>query len=323
MADWVPGPLDAITDVPGIRVGHWTNRRAATGCTVVRCETCTFAAVDARGGAPGTRETDVLNGANMVRKCHAILLTGGSAFGLGAATGVMRYLREQDTGLETAGGRVPIVSGAVIFDLAIGRGDAWPGDEEGYEAAKRAKRGRVEQGPVGAGTGATTAKLLGPERRLAGGLGTASLVGPRGLVVGALVVTNPVGNVYDPGSGHLLAGPRGDEPGTMLDLPEVLERRGALAAEAAAAAQAGQNTTLVVVATNAALPHEAVQRLAYHAQDGLARCIVPAHTFGDGDTAFAVAMGELAATPEDAIIAGTLATAAVERAIVRSVGWKA
>lgn len=312
--DWEAGKLDAITDVAGIRVGHWTGRRAATGCTVVLCEESMFVAVDARGGAPGTRETDVLATANLVRKAHAIVLAGGSAFGLAAATGVMRFLREHDVGFESTAGKVPIVSGAVIFDLGAGKGDrVFPGEEDGYAAALRARRGRVLEGSVGAGAGATVAKMLGNERRIKGGVGTASLVGPRGIVVGALAVTNAVGSIFDPTEGRLLAGPRGDEPGTFVPLPEALHlRRAKLDA-------LSENTTLVVVATNAALPHEQLQRIAYQAHDGMARAIVPAHTLADGDVAFAIAMGQLDPQPDDALTAGLMTVPAVERAVVRSV----
>ncbi len=309
---WEPGRYDAITDVPGIRVGHWTDRRAATGCTVVLCEGSVSAAVDARGGAPGTRETDVLQGANIVRRCDAVVLTGGSAFGLASAGGVMRWGREHDIGFQTTAGRVPIVSAAVIFDLAIGRADAFPGEAEGYLAARAAKSGRISQGSVGAGTGATVAKMLGNDARWKGGVGSASVVGPRGLVVGAIAVVNAAGNIYDADSGALVAGPR-DTDGTMLGVPAALRRRreqmDALI----------ENTTLVCVATNARLEHGATQRMAYQAHDGLARTIFPCHTFGDGDVAFAISLGTLDGAPEDAMIAGTLAVVAVERAVLKAV----
>lgn len=313
---WASGPRDAITDIPGIRVGHWSDRRAATGCTVILTEKSTAAAVDARGGAPGTRETDVLQPANIVRRCDAIVFAGGSAFGLAAATGVMRWCAEQGAGFETTAGRVPIVSAAVIFDRGVGRSDAFPGDAEGYAAARAARGGRVAQGSVGAGTGATVAKLLGIEGRLKAGLGTASVVGPRGLLVAALVVTNAVGHVYDPATGALIAGPR--DGGRMVPLAEALERRRAQM-EALAAGPALENTTLVCVATNASLDHHALQRITYQAHDGLARAIVPCHTFADGDVAFAVAMGSLEAGAEDALIVGAMAVHAVERAVVKSV----
>lgn len=315
VSDWQPGRWNAITDVPGIRVGHWTDRRGATGCTVIRCEAALSAAVDARGGAPGTRETDVLAGPNLVRTAHAICLSGGSAFGLAAATGVVRRLEEEAIGFDTAAGRVPIVPAAVIFDLAIGRAGARPGDEEGYVATARSRKGRVAEGSVGAGTGATVAKLLGNEGRLKGGVGTASIVGPRGIIVGALVVCNAVGNILDPGSGRLIAGPLAG--GRVLGLAEVLARRGE--AVDALVAPAAENTTLVVVATNAALPHDRLQRLAYQAHDGLARVINPCHTSGDGDVSFALSMGGVETQADDGLVAGILVVEAVARATMRSV----
>ncbi len=308
---WRAGRNDAITDVPGVTVGHFTDRKAATGCTVILAPTTIFAAVDVRGGAPGTRETDVLSPANIVRRCHAILLTGGSAFGLAAASGVVRYLAERGVGFETSAGPVPIVPGAVIFDLGIGQPGAFPGEAEGYRAALRAKSGRVAQGSIGAGTGATVAKLLGEAGRLKGGFGTASLVTPRGLIVGAVAVTNAVGNIIDPATGALVAGPLLN--GRMLAVAEALATR---TAEMDAFIE---NTTLVCVATNATLDHHAVQRLAYQAHDGMARAISPVHTFGDGDVAFALTTGQLEARPEDSMLAGAMAAAAVELAILASV----
>jgi L-aminopeptidase/D-esterase-like protein len=328
MSTWQPGPRNAITDVPGIRVGHYTDRRAATGCTVILCPTAHAAVVDARGGAPGTRETDVLGLANLVRTCHAIVFAGGSAFGLAAAEGVMRWCSEHGIGVPTTKRPVPIVPAAVIYDLALGDPHAFPGAHEGYLAAVRARRGAVAEGSTGAGTGATVAKLLGPERALKGGLGTASLAGPRGFIVGALVVTNALGAVFDPATGDCLAAPRGDRPGELLGLPAVFERRTAAMdalmanpGQPAEAAPAGalENTTLICVATNARLePHE-LQRLAIHAHDGFARCVVPAHTRGDGDIAFALSMGECPATADDLYLLGALTSAAVETAILRAI----
>lgn len=307
-----PGPKDAITDVPGIRVGHWTDRRGGTGCTVILCEDSAAGAVDARGGAPGTRETDVLSGRNLVRKAHAIALCGGSAFGLAAGDGVMRYLAEKDIGFPTTAGKVPIVSGAVLYDLPTGRSDAYPGADAGYRAAARATSGRVEQGTVGAGTGATVGKLLGHEWATKGGMGTASVVGPRGIVVGAIVANNASGNVLDPVSGRILAGVR-RESGGFVPLAETIARR---------TEQLDlqlQNTVLVCVATNASLDHHQLERIAIQAHDGIARTVLPAHTFGDGDVAFAVAMGKLEVQPYDALTVGVLAVQAVETALVRSV----
>lgn len=307
-----PGRHDAITDVPGVRVGHWTDRRGATGCTAILFEGAPLAAVDARGGAPGTRETDVLAGPNLVRRCDAIVFAGGSAFGLAAASGVTRWCADHGIGFDTTIRRVPIVVSAVVFDLALGDPGAAPGDPQGYRAAAAAKRGRVATGSVGAGTGATVAKLLGPERRVKGGLGTASLTGPHGIVVGALVVVNAVGLVTDPATGELVAGPF-DDDGSMLDLDAVLARR------PPRPESPSENTTLVCVATNAPLDHPALQRLTYQAHNGLARVIQPVHTLGDGDIAFAVALPALDASPDDAMLAGVMAVRTVERAVLRAI----
>lgn len=326
MTAWLHGPRNAITDVPGIRVGHYTDRRAATGCTVILCPRAHAAAVDVRGGAPGTRETEVLGLANLVRTCHAVVFAGGSAFGLAAAEGAMRWCAEHDIGVPTTRRRIPIVTAAVIYDLALGDASAFPGAHEGYLAAIRARRGAVPEGSVGAGTGATVAKLLGPDRALKGGLGTASLLGPRGYVVGALAVTNAVGAVFDPGTGECVAGPRGDAPGEFVSLPEALEQRTAamealLQADSAAPGGADplENTTLLCVAVNARLEPHQLQRLAIHAHDGFARCVVPAHTRGDGDIAYALAMGPLEAPEDDLLLLGAMTAAAVETAVLRSV----
>ena len=311
-AAWTAGRNNAITDVPGIRVGHWTDRKAATGCTVVLCESARAVAVDTRGGAPGTRETDVLGGPNIVRNAHAVVLSGGSAFGLASADGVMRWCEEHSIGFPTRQRRIPIVSAAVLYDLGVGSALAAPNADAGYAAAKRAKAGRVAEGNVGAGTGASVAKLLGPDRALKGGLGSASVVGPRGLIVGAIVATNAGGLVFDPDTGELVAGPRG-EAGGFVSLAETLERR------TAAMDAMLENTTLVCIATNASLAHHQLQRIAIHAHDGLARVIVPAHTFSDGDTVFAIGMGGVEPTDDDPLLVGMLAMRAVEQALLRSV----
>jgi L-aminopeptidase/D-esterase-like protein len=310
--EWRPGPKNAITDVAGIRVGHWTDRRRATGCTVIRCETAVAAAVDTRGGAPGTRETDVLGLSNLVRTCHAIVLTGGSAFGLASATGVMRSLSEQGVGFETAHGHIPIVPAAVLYDLGVGDARAFPGEEAGYLAARGARGGRVAEGSVGAGTGATVAKLLGPDHQLKGGVGTASCLGPRGIVVGAIVVTNAAGSIYDPETGACIAGPR-DGNGGFVPLPAALAER------TVRVDRLLENTTLIVVGTNATLEPHHLHRVAIHAHDGLARVVQPAHTFADGDVAFAVSVGGIEARADDVLTVGALAAHAVEQALLRSV----
>ena len=309
---WTSGPRNAITDIAGIRVGHATDRKGKTGCTVVLCEKALCAAADIRGGAPGTRETNVLDPANVVRTCHAVLLAGGSAFGLAAADGVMRWLAEHDIGVATTKRKVPIVTGAVLYELGIGDPEAHPSADDGYAAAARATHGRVAEGSVGVGTAATVAKLLGPERAIKGGVGTASVAGPRGLIAGAIVATNAAGSLFDPGTGELVAGPRG-ESGRFIGLPGTLARR-THKMEALL-----ENTTLVCVATNATLDHHQAQRLAIQAHDGLARVVMPAHTFADGDSTVAIVMGGIEPTDDDALIVGALAVHAVEQALLRSI----
>ncbi|MCJ7510623.1 MAG: P1 family peptidase [Dehalococcoidia bacterium] len=303
---------DAITAIPGLSVGHWTDRRAATGCTVVLCEGGAVAAVDVRGGAPGTRETDLLRPGNLVERVHAVLLSGGSAFGLDAAAGVMRYLEEQGVGFPTPGGLVPIVVGAVLYDLSIGRSDVRPDAAAGYAACQAAKGGRISQGSVGAGSGATVGKVLGMERAVKGGIGTASEGAVGDIIVGALVAVSCLGEVVDPDSGRILAGPR-DEKGGFLSTLDILRRR-----PASALAGGFTNSIIGVVATNARLNRVQAYRLAVMAHDGLARAVRPAHTLVDGDAFFALATGATEAAA-DLTALGALAARAVERAIVRAV----
>lgn len=306
--------LDAITDVPGIRVGHWTDRRAATGCTVVLCPPeGAVGGCDVRGGAPGTRETDLLRPGMLIERIHAVVLTGGSAFGLDAACGVMRYLEEQRIGYPFGKSYVPIVPAAVLFDLGIGRADVRPTAESGYRAARAAKSGRVAQGSVGAGTGATVAKAAGMKRCLKSGLGTACEHGPGGLLAGALAAVNAGGDIVDPDRGRAIAAPRADQPGAFLDTLELI-RSGS-----ARGPQPGQNTTVAVVATSARLTKEQANRLASVAHDGFARTIRPAHTRGDGDTVFVLATGERELDGAGYRALEVVAVRAVERAIVRGV----
>ena len=304
-------PLDAITAVSGLSVGHWTNRRAATGCTVVLSEGGAVAAVDVRGGAPGTRETDVLRPGNLVDRVNAVLLSGGSAFGLDAATGVMRFLEERGVGVPTPGGPVPIVVGAVLYDLSIGRADVRPGADAGYSACQAARPGRFAQGSVGAGTGATVAKAAGPTRAVKGGIGSAAEGLPGGTVVGALVSVNCFGEVVDPDSGRVLAGPR-DREGGFAPTLELLRLRSLVLPFGA------MNSTIGVVATNARLTRDQAYRLAVVAHDGLARAVRPAHTLVDGDVFFVVTTGARDQAP-DMIALSALAARAVERAIVRAI----
>jgi len=286
----------SIVDVPGLRVGHYTLSERLTGCSVVLAPDGAVGAVDVRGAAPGTRETDLLDPANLVDKVHAVLLSGGSAFGLDAATGVVRWLDEQGIGFETGYGRVPIVPAAVLFDLPVVReGDnptARPNAEAGYAACEAASTAPPAAGNVGAGAGACVGKLFGLNRCMKGGIGNASVrVGP--WVVGALVACNAVGDVIDPGTGQILAGARTVDGQNLLDT-----QRAFLQGERGNRPLPGTNTTIGVVATNAMLTKAQAKRLAMSAHDGLARSIRPAHTTLDGDTLFALATGTETSTPD-------------------------
>jgi L-aminopeptidase/D-esterase-like protein len=299
----------AITDVPGIRVGHWTDRRAITGCTVVLPDRPCVAGVDVRGGAPGTRETDLLRPGNLVQRVHGVVLAGGSAYGLAAADGVMRYLAGRGAGFTFGGAVVPIVPAAILYDLGIGRDDRWPDADAGYRAAAAA-RATCAEGSVGAGAGATIGKALGPEHAMKGGIGTASETASNGVISGALAAVNASGNVIDPATGRTIAGPL--ERGYIADTTEVLRSGRAWRPE-----MPGANTVLVVVATNLVLTKEQANRLATICHDGLARAVRPAHTPGDGDIVFTLATGDLPMHDGDYRVLEAIATRAVERAIVR------
>jgi L-aminopeptidase/D-esterase-like protein len=303
---------NAIIDIQGIKVGHYTDKKAVTGCTVILCEAGAVAGVDIRGSAPGTRETDLLRPMNLVDKIHAIVISGGSAFGLDAAGGVMRYLEEQDIGYKTPVARVPIVSAAIIFDLSIGNPKIRPGFEEGYKACQTASDKEVSEGCVGAGTGATVGKALGIEKATKSGLGTASCKIGDDIIVAALVVVNAIGDVINPKTGKILAGPRSQDNKCFHNTTELLSqgiysyRQNSLPT----------NTTIGVVATNACLNKEQVNKLAQMAQDGLARAINPSHTMHDGDTIFALSSGDKIS---DITILGSLAAEVVSNAIIRAV----
>ena len=304
---------NAVTDVEGIEVGHWTDLEAATGCTVILCRQGAVGGVDVRGSAPGTRETDLLRPMNLVQHAHAVLLTGGSAYGLDAAGGVMRWMEERGFGFNVGVGVVPLVASAVLFDLTIGRPDVRPGSNAGYAACQSANNGPVTEGCVGAGTGATVGKLLGPPFATKSGLGTAARRIAGELTVGAIVVVNAFGDVVDPGTGEVMAGPRdpggqgfvntmerlhGDLSQTMLGFPS--------------------NTTLAVVATDATLTKEGANKMAQMAHDGLAQVIRPVHTMLDGDTIFALATGQREA-PVDMSAIGAIAASVLAEAVVRAV----
>ena len=305
---------DGITHVPGIRVGHYTDREAATGCTVVLCLDGAVGGVDVRGSAPGTRETDLLRPMNMVSEAHAILLSGGSAFGLDAASGVVRYLEEKGIGIQVGGVRIPIVPAAILFDLGVGAHDTRPGPREGYMACESASSGPVAEGSVGAGTGATVAKLLGKERAVKGGIGTASVDLGQGLIVGAIVAVNALGGVFEPDTGRLVAGPLWNGGPEMHDPMEVVTSPG----YSGGAGTSLSNTSIGVVATNAILSKEQANKLASVAHDGLAMAVRPAHTMSDGDTMFALATGTFDLSFEmNRVLAA--AVLCVSRAIVRAV----
>jgi L-aminopeptidase/D-esterase-like protein len=310
----------SFTDVGGVGVGHFTDVRRPTGCTVVLAEAGAVAGVDVRGGAPGTRETDLLAPVNTVDRVHAVVLAGGSAFGLDAATGVMRYLEERGVGLEVGSSRVPIVPAAVLFDLALGDPRFRPDADAGYEAARTASEAPVVEGSVGAGAGATVGKLFGPDRAMKSGLGSAAVSLDGGLVVGALVVVNALGDVVDPESGRLVAGVRTADGRAGRGTLESL-----LAGDRPAMPLTGKSTTIGVVATNAALSKVEATKVAQMAHDGLARTIRPVHTPWDGDTLFALSTGGMR-VEQAAFLVGILAAMAVERAVVRAaraaVGWR-
>lgn len=304
---------NAITDVPGIKVGHATNREALTGCTVVLCEGGAVGGVDQRGGAPGTRETDSMQPMHLVQKAHAVVLAGGSAFGLEAATGVMRYLEERGIGYDTLVARVPIVPAAILFDLAIGDPSVRPDAAMGYAACQTANGGPVAEGNVGAGTGATLGKIMGMGQAMKAGLGTASIDLGQGLVVGAIVAVNAFGDVIDPQTGQILAGARPPDGQGFADTLTVMK---SLAGQTSLKFAVLENTVIGVVATNARLNKEEVNKVAQMAHDGLARTVRPAHTMFDGDTSFALATGGIEA---DVNIVGAFAVEVMAEAIVRAV----
>jgi L-aminopeptidase/D-esterase-like protein len=290
----MPARQDDICDVPGILVGHETNLEAGTGCTVIRCAWPALGAVDVRGGAPATRETDLLHPLCMMREVHAILLTGGSAFGLDAATGVMRVLEEKGIGFDTSVARVPIVPAAALFDLGLGRADVRPDAAAGARAARAANSGPVPQGCVGAGTGATVGKLGGPALAMKGGLGSASAELSDGHRIGALAAVNALGDIYDPATGRIVAGARASDGHGWLVDKQPREESAMLGAEQRFP---GAHTTLAVVATDAPFSKAELAKLAQMAHDGLALAIRPVHTPFDGDVIFALSTARTDASP--------------------------
>lgn len=300
-----------LTAVEGLKVGHVTLSERPTGCTVVLAESGAVAGVDVRGSAPGTRETDLLSPVNTVQEVHAIVLSGGSAFGLDAASGVVRWLEERGIGFPTGVARVPIVPAAILFDLGIGNGRIRPDASCGYKAAEQASTRPVEEGSVGAGAGATVGKLHGRSRAMKGGIGSAAVRLPDGLVVAALMAVNAVGDVIDPATGQVIAGVRGEDGRTLVDARTLLR-------QGRHRTRIGGNTTIGVVATNATLTKAQATKVAQMAHDGLARAIVPSHTPADGDTIFALATGARGGEP-DVLLIGALAADVTAEAVLRAV----
>jgi len=344
-----------ITAVAGLQLGHHTLSARATGCTVVIARDGAVGGVDVRGGSPGTREIALLDPVNEVAVVHAVVLSGGSAFGLSVSDGVMRYIDEQDVGYRTSGGRkvVPIVVGAILYDLGLeGEEKIRPGPECGYNAADRASTRPADEGSVGAGAGATVGKMQGMDQAMRGGFGTASITLESGLTVAAAVAVNAVGDIVDPATGEVIAGARSADGMALVDMRRVLRggsgqvggagdtqaagasqagragqaqasRAGSgrspdAAADIAAAIQPGANTTLGIVATNATLTKAQATKMAQMAQDGLARTIYPAHTPGDGDTVFSLATGAWDGEANLFVI-GALAADVMAEAILRAV----
>jgi L-aminopeptidase/D-esterase-like protein len=302
----------AITDVAGVEVGHFTDTRRPTGCTVVIVREGAVAGVDVRGAAPGTRETDLLAPTHLIERVHGVLLAGGSAWGLDAASGVMRWLEEQGVGFPVGPLRLPIVPGAVLFDLMLGDASVRPDAAAGYRACELASAKAPAQGNVGAGTGAVVGKIFGIERAMKGGIGSASVT-VEGITVGALVACNAVGDVIDPDTAQVVAGARSRNGKSLFD-----SRRALLRGEAPKPLLAGTNTTIGVIATDAVITKAQASRLATMAHDGLARCINPVHTMSDGDTLFALGTGR-AAGALGMMTLGTMAAEATAMAVLRAV----
>jgi len=316
---------NSLTDIPGIEIGHADNEDALTGCTVILCRKGAVGGVDVRGGAPGTRETDLLNPLNLVEKVHAITLAGGSAFGLDATSGVMRYLDENHVGFETGAGRVPIVPAAILFDLALGSASVRPNAEMGYRAAASASTGEMRQGNLGAGMGASVGKIFGMKSAMKSGLGMASMDIGGGILIAALAAVNAFGDVIDPQTGEILAGARSTNirplqlgsPGYFAD---TLETMRSFAGRTVLGFATRANTVIGVVATNANLTKAETNKVAQMAQDGLARAVRPAHTMLDGDTIFALATGSKKA---DVSIVGAFAAEVFSQAVVNAVKFAA
>ena len=299
-----------ISDIPGIQIGNAQDFAAATGCTVVICEKGAVAGVDVRGGAPGTRETDLLRPENLVERVHAVMLAGGSAFGLDAAAGVMQFLEENGIGFDVGVARVPIVVGCVLFDLDCGDHRVRPDKAMGYKSCQAALSADFSEGSAGAGTGATVGKLLGRLHAMKGGLGT-YCVRSDDLIVGALVAVNAVGDIVDPTSGSIIAGAYQEDPFLFLNSEQSL-----IAQQADPTKLLSKNTTIGIIVTNAKLSKPQATKVASMSHNGFARAIRPSHTLLDGDTIFALSVGEVAA---DISAVGALAAQVMTQAIIRGI----
>jgi L-aminopeptidase/D-esterase-like protein len=300
---------NTITDVPGIKVGHYTDLEAVTGCTVILSENGATAGVCVSGSAPGTRETDLLKPGNLVQQVHGLLLTGGSAFGLDAASGVMQFLEEKNIGFQTEKIKVPIVPAAVIYDLDIGNPYIRPNKESGYIASKNATSNEVIQGNVGAGTGAMVGKGAGKGYSMKGGIGSSSIDVGKGIVIGAISVVNATGDIYE--NGNIIAGAI-DENNNFLNIYNLMKKRIFFA-------NSGENTTLSVVATNARLTKEWANKIAQVANDGLARAIKPVHSLFDGDTVFCISTGYIDVDFFEISLIAELAAEVLEKSIINAV----
>ena len=302
----------SITSVRGVLCGHFTDARRPTGCTVILTPDGAVAGVDVRGAAPGTRETELLSPLNAIEKAHAILLSGGSAFGLDAAGGVMRWLEERGVGVQVGTLRIPIVPAAILFDLSIGDPRIRPDAQAGYAACEAASDRAAAEGNVGAGAGAIVGKLFGIDRAMKGGIGSAA-ISVNGITVAAIVAVNAVGDIVDPASGRIVAGARSADGRTLLGATQAILR-----GESPASFLPASATTLAVVATDALLTKAEANKLAQMSHDGLARSINPAHTRDDGDTIFALATGASQRSGNMTVL-GTMAAEVVSLAVLRAV----
>ena len=302
--------MKGLTDIPGIRVGHVSDFDAITGCTAILCEQGAMGGVDIRGGASGTQEIDTLSPGHVTDQVHGVLLAGGSAFGLEAAAGVRRYLANRKVGYAFGGQHVPIVPGAILFDLGLGKSNVHPNVAMGEAAAAAATTDAVREGSVGAGTGATVGKLFGLSRAMKGGVGSFTVTLPGGVLVSALVAVNALGDIRDPATGKIVAGLR-----KSTDSREFADTEGEMTNGAVIGA-APRNTTLGVVATNVKLTKVQTTKLAQFASLGMARAIYPVNTMADGDIVFALSLGTQQA---DLNTLGTAASAALAQAILRAV----